>query len=194
MPVNTVVTGVGGQGVVSATDIISIVALTAGYDVKKSDVHGMAQRGGAVTSFVRYGEKVYSPIIEQGTADFLIALEEMEALRGINFLKENGTVILSDFHTPPPDVALGFKRYPGHIQEVLRKMKPAVKCYRPGVVSMLEEHPGYSINVFLLGIYARFQSYEKMVWLEAIRQRFKRPDKAIESFLYGYEKQVKEIV
>ena len=194
MQVNTVVTGVGGQGVVSATDIISIAALKSGFDVKKSDVHGMAQRGGAVMSFVRYGEKIYSPIIEQGTADFLIALEEMEALRGIVFLRDNGTVILSDYHTPPPDVALGFQRYPGHIEETLRKMKPGVHCYRTGIVPLLEEHPDYSVNMFLLGIYARFQSYEKMLWLEAIRQRFKKPDSAIKSFLHGFETQIKEIV
>ncbi len=194
MSASTVVTGVGGQGVVSATDIISIVALKAGYEVKKSDVHGMAQRGGAVTSFVRYGNKVYSPIIEQGTADYLIALEEMEALRGIVFLKDNGTVILSDFHTPPPDVALGYKKYPEHIQEQLKAIKPAVKCYRAGVIDVLKQHPTYSINMFLLGIYAYFQSYEKMLWLEAIRQRFKRSDRAIESFLYGYEKQRKEML
>ncbi len=194
MMVNIVVTGVGGQGVVSATDIISIVALKAGYDVKKSDVHGMAQRGGAVTSFVRYGDKVYSPIIEQGTADYLISLEEMEALRGIGFLKDNGMVILSNYHMPPPDVALGYKSYPERIQDELKRIKPAVKFYGADVVTMMKQNPDYSINMFLLGIYAYFQSYEKMLWLEAIRQRFKRPDRAIESFLYGYEKHIKEIL
>jgi indolepyruvate ferredoxin oxidoreductase beta subunit len=194
MLINTVITGVGGQGVVSATDIISIVAVNAGYDVKKSDVHGMAQRGGAVTSFVRYGEKVYSPIIEQGTADYLIALEEMEALRGVSFLKDNGIVILSNYHTPPPDVALGYKSYPEHIQDELKRIKPAIKYYRADVANMLKQNPDYSINMFLLGLYAYFQSYEKILWLEAIGQRFKKPDKAIESFLYGYEKHIKEIL
>ncbi len=189
MLISTVVTGVGGQGVVSATDIIASVALNAGLDVKKSDVHGMAQRGGAVTSFVRYGGRIYSPIIEQDTADFLIALEELEALRGIGFVKDKGVVILSDFHTPPPDVALGFKEYPKHIQDQLMKIKPGIRCYKADVNTMLKQHPGYSINMFLLGLYARFQSYEEVLWCAAIKERFKKSEKAMESFLYGYEKE-----
>ncbi len=188
--VNIVVTGIGGQGVVSATDVIASVALHAGFDVKKSDVHGMAQRGGAVMSFVRYGGKVYSPIIEQGTADVLIALEELEALRGAALLKDNGIVILSDFHTPPPDVALGFKPYPGHIQEQLMEMKPGITCRRAGVNEMLSRYPGYSINMFLLGLFARFQPSEKMVWLDAMNEKFKKPELAIKSFLYGYTKEM----
>ncbi len=187
---NTVVTGVGGQGVVSASDIIAAVALRAGLDVKKSDVHGMAQRGGAVTSFVRYGATVYSPIIEQGTADVLIALEELEALRGAALLKDDGTVILSDFHTPPPDVALGFKPYPEHIREQLLAIKPGATCHHAGVYEMLRRYPGSSINMFLLGLYARFQPFEKMIWLDAMTEKFKKPEMAIKSFLYGYTKEM----
>ncbi|MGB9736012.1 MAG: 2-oxoacid:acceptor oxidoreductase family protein [bacterium] len=194
MVISIVVTGVGGQGVVSATDIISIFALNAGYDVKKSDVHGMAQRGGAVISFVRYGEKVYSPIVEQGTADYVIALEELEALRGLRYLKKNGVVILSNFHTPPPDVALGFKEYPVNIQQSIKDVKPDAKLYLVDSTNMLKQYPTYSVNMHMLGIYACLQSYEKGLWIDAIKQRFKRPDKAIESFLYGYENTEKELL
>lgn len=193
MVINIVVTGVGGQGVVSATDIIALFALNAGYDVKKSDVHGMAQRGGAVISFVRYGEKVYSPIVEEGYADYIIALEEMEALRGVRFLKKNGIIILSNFHTPPPDVALGYKEYPAHIIDDIKQSKPSAKCYLTDVKNMLKQYPQYSVNMYLLGIYARDQSYEQSLWIEAIKERFKKPENAIESFLYGYRNTVKEI-
>ncbi len=185
MLISTVVTGVGGQGIVSATDIIAAVALNAGLDVKKSDVHGMAQRGGAVVSFVRYGDRVFSPIIERGTADYLIALEELEALRGIAYLKDTGTVILSNLHSPPPEVALGYKSYPEHIDEQLVKIKPGIHCSKADVKGMLKQHPAYSINMFLLGIYAGFQSFEKMLWLDAIKNRFQKPGNATESFLYG---------
>jgi len=194
MIINIVVTGVGGQGVVSATDIISMFALSAGYDVKKSDVHGMAQRGGAVVSFVRYGEKIYSPVVEEGHADYLIALEEMEVLRGIRFLKDDGIIILSNFHTPPPDVALGYKEYPVNIIEDIKKNKPYSKCYLADVENMLKQYPQYSINMYLLGIFARALSYEQALWINAIKQRFKKPDNAIESFLYGYKNIIKEIL
>lgn len=186
MQVSTIVTGIGGQGVVSATDIIAGVALASGLDVKKSDVHGMAQRGGAVVSFVRYGDKVFSPIIGRGTADFLIALEELEALRGIAYLRDTGTVILSNLHSPPPEVALGYKEYPEHIDEQILKIKPGITCRRADAQGMLRQHPAYSVNMYLLGIYAGFQPYEKTLWLETIKQRFKKYGKAVESFLYGY--------
>ncbi|MCL4558443.1 MAG: 2-oxoacid:acceptor oxidoreductase family protein [Deltaproteobacteria bacterium] len=186
MVTSTVVTGVGGQGVVSAADVVASVAFDAGLDVKKSDIHGMAQRGGTVVSFVRCGEKIYSPIVEQGTADFLIALEELEALRGIGFLKDRGVVILPNFRIPPPEVALGYRAYPGNIEGRLLEIRPGIECHEADVKGMLKQHPGYSINMFSLGIYARFLPYEKAVWLDAIRQRFKKHDTAIDSFLYGY--------
>lgn len=194
MTINIVVTGVGGQGVVSATDVISLFALKAGYDVKKSDVHGMAQRGGAVISFVRYGERIYSPIVEQNTADYIIALEELEAIREINFLKSNGIIIVSNFHTPPPEVALGFKEYPINIVESIKGIKPNVRAYFADAISMLKKYPMYSVNMYMLGIYACLQSYEKTLWMDAIKERFKNPDNAIKSFLYGYENTKKELL
>ncbi|MCL4477901.1 MAG: 2-oxoacid:acceptor oxidoreductase family protein [Deltaproteobacteria bacterium] len=187
MVISTIVTGVGGQGVVSTSDVIANMAYLNGFDVKKSDVHGMAQRGGAVISTVRFGEKVFSPIIDFDTADSLIALEELEGLRGVNYLKDNGILILSNYHMPTPDITLGYTSYPDDIKERIREIKPHILVYDIDVQGMLKRHPSYRDNMFLLGIYAKLLKYEKSLWLSAIEQRFKNPDNPANSFLYGYE-------
>ncbi|MBC7189827.1 2-oxoacid:acceptor oxidoreductase family protein, partial [Candidatus Aerophobetes bacterium] len=88
---NLVIVGVGGQGIILTSDILACVALEEGFDVKKSEVHGMAQRGGSVISEVRFGKKIYSPLIKKGTADIMLALEKLEALRFLDYLREGGT-------------------------------------------------------------------------------------------------------
>ncbi|MEO0073922.1 MAG: indolepyruvate oxidoreductase subunit beta [candidate division WOR-3 bacterium] len=105
--VNILVCGVGGQGVLLFSDLLANLALNAGLDVKKSEVHGMAQRGGSVTSHVRYGPKVYSPLIEEGTADLLVAFESLEALRWVHFLSDSGRVVYDPYRIEPMPVRLG---------------------------------------------------------------------------------------
>jgi indolepyruvate ferredoxin oxidoreductase beta subunit len=119
--VNIFLSGVGGQGTILASNILGQVLLEAGYEVKKAEVHGMAQRGGDVTTHFRYGKKVYSPLIKEGDADFLVSFELLEALRYINWVKPEGKVILNDHRILPPGVNLGRMKYPEEIEETFRK-------------------------------------------------------------------------
>jgi indolepyruvate ferredoxin oxidoreductase beta subunit len=112
--------GVGGQGILLASDIICKVMMVKGYDVKKSEVHGMAQRGGCVTSHVRYGRKVYSPLARKGDVDIIVSFEKLEALRYLDYLKPGGLVLVNDEEIYPPSVNLGEADYPQGIYESLR--------------------------------------------------------------------------
>jgi len=112
--------GVGGQGVLLASDIICKVMMRAGFDVKKSEVHGMAQRGGCVTSHVRYGRKVYSPIAKEGDVNVLVSFEKLETLRYLTYLKQDGRVIINEEAIFPPSVNLGEASYPADAVEIVR--------------------------------------------------------------------------
>lgn len=117
---NIFLAGVGGQGTLLASELLSEAFLLAGHDVKKSEVHGMAQRGGAVTTHIRFGPKVYSPLIEPGSAGLLIAFEKMEALRFVHYLAPGGVVVANTQEIQPPSVLRGLELYPGDIEERLR--------------------------------------------------------------------------
>ncbi len=116
---NILFCGVGGQGILLASELVTSALLATGMDVKKSEVHGMAQRGGSVEAHLRYGKKVYSPLIEAGTADLLVALEIMESLRYLPFLHKDSKVIVNTQKILPPAVATGKTTYPEHILEEL---------------------------------------------------------------------------
>jgi indolepyruvate ferredoxin oxidoreductase, beta subunit len=118
---NIFLSGVGGQGTILASNILGEVFLNAGYDVKKSEVHGMAQRGGDVTTHFRFGNKVYSPLIKQGDVDFLISFELLEALRYINWVKPDGKIIINRQTILPPAITLGQMEYPKGIEETFKK-------------------------------------------------------------------------
>ena len=159
--------GVGGQGIILASDIMAEVFLAAGYDVKKSEIHGMAQRGGSVTSHVRFGERVYSPIIKKGDADVLLSFEALEALRWINHVKEDGIVILNDHRINPPAVNLGQMGYPPHIEETIKGYSTRLHVI-PG--SRLAQKAGdiRSANVVLLGALSQMWDIDRDLWLEVI--------------------------
>ena len=118
---NIMIVGVGGQGTLLTSRILGGITVDAGYDVKLSEVHGMAQRGGSVVTFVRYGDKVAEPIVEVGQADVLIAFEKLEALRYAHFLKEDGALIINDWRIDPMPVVIGAAQYPENIIENLSK-------------------------------------------------------------------------
>ena len=118
---NIFLSGVGGQGTILASNILGQVLLNAGYDVKKAEVHGMAQRGGDVTTHFRFGEKVYSPLIKQGDVDYLVSFELLEALRYMNWVKPEGKVILNNFSILPPAVNLGKMEYPKDVEKTFKK-------------------------------------------------------------------------
>jgi indolepyruvate ferredoxin oxidoreductase beta subunit len=118
---NIFLSGVGGQGTILASNILAEVFLKAGYDVKKAEVHGMAQRGGDVTTHFRFGKKVYSPLIKYGDVDFLLSFELLEALRYINWMKPDGKIIINRQEILPPAVSLGTAKYPDDVEKVFKK-------------------------------------------------------------------------
>jgi len=180
--------GVGGQGVLLASDILAEVGLRAGYDAKKSEVHGMAQRGGSVVSHVRWAEKVLSPLIGQGEVDYLLALEKLEALRCIEVLRPGGTVIVNDHRIPPVSVSSGGDEYPDdqRVRRVLSEVTDDVH-FVPGVELAEELGNARASNVVMLGALSKSLDIDLDIWLEVIAERV--PEKYVElnhqAFLKG---------
>lgn len=187
MTKNIMIVGVGGQGTLLTSRILGGITLDAGYDVKLSEVHGMAQRGGSVVTFVRYGEKVAEPIVEQGQADVLIAFEKLEALRYAHFLKKDGVLIINDQKMEPITVVTGAAQYPEHIIENLEKEHTVYK------INAMEEAKKLGnarvFNIIVLGMAAKHMDFSKEAWLKVIEKTV--PPKTVEinqkAFLTGYE-------
>lgn len=183
---NIMIVGVGGQGTLLTSRILGALTIQAGYDVKLSEVHGMAQRGGSVVTFVRYGDKVNEPIVEEGQADVLIAFEKLEALRYAHFLKKDGAIIVNEQEIDPMPVVIGAAKYPNNIIEDLSNR------YRIHKVDATEEAKklGNSrvFNVIVLGIAAQHMDFSKEDWLKVIEDTV--PEKTIEinkkAFEVGY--------
>ena len=185
--VNILICGVGGQGVLLAGDIIAETAIAAGHDAKKSEVHGMAQRGGSVVSHVRFGDKVNSPLIREGEADVILSFEEMETARYLQFLKPDGAVIINRQQVTPMTVATGAAEYPAGIVEEIRKQVPAtVLCDGP----KLSEQAGSpkTINIVLVGALAKQLAIPRETWVSTISGRV--PPKTVamntKAFELGY--------
>ena len=141
---NIMIVGVGGQGTLLTSRILGGLTIAGGYDVKLSEVHGMAQRGGSVVTFVRYGEKVAEPIVEEGQADVIIAFERLEALRYAHFLKKDGVLIVNDWRIDPMPVVIGAARYPENILEDLEKEYNRLKVLNIGAMTEIEKvNEGY---------------------------------------------------
>lgn len=184
---NIMIVGVGGQGTLLTSRILGGITVDAGYDVKLSEVHGMAQRGGSVVTFVRYGESVAEPIVEEGQADVLIAFEKLEALRYAHFLKKDGAIVVNDHRIDPITVVTGMAEYPEGILEELKKN------HRVYQVNAMEEALKLGnakvFNIIVLGVAAKHMDFSKEAWLEVIEKTV--PPKTIElnkkAFLLGYE-------
>ena len=184
---NIMILGVGGQGTLLTSRILGGITVAAGYDVKLSEVHGMAQRGGSVVTFVRYGESVAEPIVEEGCADVLIAFEKLEALRYAHFLKKDGAIVVNDHRIDPITVVTGADQYPENIIENLEKEYNVYK------VNAMEEalKLGNSrvFNIIVLGVAAKHMDFSKEDWLNVIEKTV--PAKTVEinkkAFLLGYE-------
>lgn len=163
---NIMIVGVGGQGTLLTSRILGRLATQAGYDVKLSEVHGMAQRGGSVVTFVRFGEKVAEPIVEEGQADVLIAFERLEALRYLHFLKKDGVVVVNDLRIDPITVVTGAASYPEGILETLKNSRRTI------AVNATEEAKKLGVprafNVVVLGAAARHMNFAKEDWLRVI--------------------------
>ena len=163
--------GVGGQGTILASDILVEVGLAAGYDVKKSEVHGMAQRGGSVESQVRWGEKVYSPTIERGTADFLLGFEMLEVARWVDFMKPGADVIVNRYRIAPPSVNSGQAKYPEEA-DITRMLE--TRAGRVVWVDATTEAAALGnaalAGVILLGLLAAQLEMEPQMWLTVIER------------------------
>ena len=168
---NILLVGVGGQGTITAAKLLTTGLMEAGYDVKMSEIHGMSQRGGSVSSQVRYGDDVQSPVIEMGTADIIVAFEKMEALRYIDFLKEDGKIIVNDAEIWPLPVVIGKATYPEKILETLQE-KANVRVMN---ASALAEEMGNLkvMNVILLGAIIKSMGLQDINWDENIRNNVK---------------------
>lgn len=183
---NIMIVGVGGQGTLLTSRILGGLATAGGYDVKLSEVHGMAQRGGSVVTFVRYGEKVAEPIVEEGQADVLIAFERLEALRYAHFLKKDGVLIINDWRIDPIPVVIGAAEYPEGIIETLKQEH---KVY---AVNATEESKKLGnpkvFNLIVLGIAAQHMDFTKEEWYQVIENTVppKTTDINKQAFDVGY--------
>jgi indolepyruvate ferredoxin oxidoreductase beta subunit len=167
MTTNVLVAGVGGQGVILASDVMSEVFMEAGYDVKKSEVHGMAMRGGIVTSHFRFGKKVYSPLIKEGEVDILFAFEQLEGLRWINHLKPDGKIVMNDHRINPPSVNLGEMEYPQGIpQRIQSEFKGFYLVKGTEIAHQMGD--ARAANVVLLGAISKLFEVNEDLWLKNI--------------------------
>lgn len=161
--------GVGGQGILFAARALGMAALKKGYDVKVSEVHGMAQRGGSVVSYVRIGRKVYAPVVEKGCCDLLVAFEELEGLRWLSYLRKGGRVILNQQRIDPMPVISGKAKYPGNIPTVIRNHAGGVDLV--DALAVAEKCGSIrTVNTVMLGMTARYLPVEEEVWLEALAE------------------------
>lgn len=190
--INFLLAGVGGQGTLLASDIVAEVGLRAGLDVKKSEVHGMAQRGGAVVSHVRWGEKVASPLIEIGKVDYFIAQETLESLRWLEYLRPGGTVILSKQQLPPTSTVFGNDVYPDEEKTLKRIAEFAGKILFLDAVSVAEELGNRrTANSVLLGALAAELQLDSEDWLAVIEEKVPQKHKEVNrrAFLAGRQGQ-----
>ena len=183
---NIMIVGVGGQGTLLTSRILGNLAIHGEYDVKLSEVHGMAQRGGSVVTFVRYGEQVAEPIVEEGCADVLIAFERLEALRYLHFLKKDGVAIVNDWRIDPITVVTGAAAYPENVLDTLRAARKTVVV--EATKTALEMGAPKAFNVVVLGAAARYMGFEKDDWVKVLEATV--PPKTVEvnrrAFEAGY--------
>jgi indolepyruvate ferredoxin oxidoreductase, beta subunit len=176
--------GVGGQGILRASDIMCEVIMEAGLDAKKSEVHGMAQRGGCVTSHVRYGKKVYSPLAEAGSIQTLVSFEKMEALRYLNFLSKDAAIIVNTEEIYPPAVNMGDAPYPSDVIDFLKDNYGNVVHFN---ALELAQKAGNikTANVVLLGAVSKLMNIDQSVWENIIKKSF--PEKLVKVNLAAFQ-------
>ena len=183
MTKNIMIVGVGGQGTLLASRILGNLVINEGYDVKVSEVHGMSQRGGSVVTYVKYGEKVFSPVIDEGEADIILAFELLEAYRALPYLKKGGKIIVNTQKIDPMPVITGAMQYPENIEDKLSKK---VNLVTADALTLAEKAGNIkAVNVVLIGVLAKSTdiAYEK--WIDAIKTTV--PEKFLEVNLKAFE-------
>lgn len=182
--------GVGGQGTILATTLLSAALVDAGYDVKMSEIHGMSQRGGSVSSEIRYGEKVYSPVIMKGNADILVSFEQMEAARHVDYLKKDGILVVNNHKINSMVTLNGKVKYPESIMDELSKK---VKTYQVDATSLAIELGNSKVmNVIMLGALVRALGLEDLNFEKAIKENVK--EKFIELNLQAFKTGLQQIL
>ncbi|EQK45848.1 pyruvate ferredoxin/flavodoxin oxidoreductase family protein [[Clostridium] bifermentans ATCC 19299] len=185
MTKSVLLVGVGGQGTILASKLLTIGLMESGYDVGMSEIHGMSQRGGSVSSQVRYGDKVYSPVIEKGGADILVSFEKMEALRWLDYLKDNGKIIVNDYQINSMPILNGKAEYKGNeiSEELLRVGAKLINASK----SAIELGNPKTMNIILLGSLVKSMNLEHIDWNQIISDNVKKEfvDINIEAFKVG---------
>ncbi|MBP3603307.1 MAG: indolepyruvate oxidoreductase subunit beta [Lachnospiraceae bacterium] len=180
---NIMIVGVGGQGTLLTSRILGGITRAAGYDVKISEVHGMAQRGGSVVTYVRYGDKVAEPIVEEGCADVLIAFERLEALRYAHFLKKDGVLIVNDIRMDPMTVSAGLAQYPEGIIETLKENHNVIALDAQKLAKEIGNARVF--NTIIVGVAAKQMDFAKEEWIKVIEATV--PPKTIEINTKAFE-------
>ena len=186
MTKNIMIVGVGGQGTLLASRILGNAVISEGYDVKVSEVHGMSQRGGSVVTYVKYGDKVYSPVIDEGEADVILAFELLEAYRALPFLKKGGKIIVNDQRIDPMPVITGAANYPA---DIAKKLSEVADVTVVDALALAKEAGNIkAVNVALIGVMAKSSelSYDRWVKTleETVPQKFLEVNK--KAFDLGY--------
>lgn len=184
MTKNIMIVGVGGQGSLLASKLLGHLLLTEGYDVKVSEVHGMSQRGGSVVTYVRFGEKVYSPVIDKGEADFIVSFEKLEAARYVEYLKKDGWIVTNTQEIDPMPVITGAAKYPENLVEKMEGT--GVQVDAMDCLSLAEEAgSAKAVNIVLMGRLSKyFDTIPVEKWRQAIRECV--PEKYVELNLKAF--------
>lgn len=183
MSTNIMIVGVGGQGTLLASRILGNLLIGEGYDVKVSEVHGMSQRGGSVVTYVKYGDAVYSPVIDKGEADIILAFELLEALRALPYLKKGGKLIVNNQKINPMPVITGAAEYPAGIEETLNKSADVTELDALKLAN--EAGNQKAANVALIGVLAKNSNIRKESFIKAIKECV--PEKFLETNLKAFE-------
>ena len=181
---NVMIVGVGGQGTLLASRVLGAAMIASGQDVKVSEVHGMSQRGGSVVTYVRAGEKVYSPVINQGEADLILAFEQLEAARWLSFMKPTGKMIVNTQQMDPMPVVTGVAKYPEGVLEAIATAGADLKAVDALKLAM-EAGSVKAVNVVLIGVMAKQTDIPKEIWLDTVRSTV--PAKFLEMNLKAFE-------
>ena len=180
---NIMIVGVGGQGTLLASRILGNVVIISGYDVKVSEIHGMSQRGGSVVTYVKYGDKVNSPIIDKGEADIILAFERLEAYRALPWLKKGGKMIVNDQKINPMPVITGAMKYP---EGIIEELKGKIDLTALDALALAEKAGSVkAVNVTLIGVMAKSTEIPYEVWVDAVKETV--PAKALEVNLKAFD-------
>ena len=166
--VNVSLVGVGGQGIILTADLLAKTAAIAGFDVKKSEIHGMAQRGGSVTSQVRFGKEVASPIIQEGTADILVSFDKLEAIRNVGILAKAGTALVNDLYLVPVTVSSGQQKSVADLDGKVKKAFKKLVLVDAMKVATEEVGNARTMNMVIAGALSALCPFEESLWLKAL--------------------------